>query len=179
MEIIMESYEDMVNCMIQLGIPRHKAESQAQAHFKKACNESQAPERPDLILEKQEQQEIIKRFRVCGFKVYVLSQPRASKQTPGLPDLWCMHYTQPVALWWESKKQVGGKYSPDQKVFAGLCLRAMRSAYGNGDRFSVEQFLVVKGLGKLEPWGIEPTSLGRVSPDTIERIEEKLREMEL
>lgn len=44
-----------------------------------------AAERNATILEKTEQLEIGKRLIVCRFRVYVLSQPRATKQSPGCP----------------------------------------------------------------------------------------------
>lgn len=113
-------------------------------------------ERQASIDEKSEQLEIVKRFRVCGFVVYNLSQSRASKQTPGLADLYAVHRDRPLALWWESKRQVGGKYSDAQREFKAHNDRCGVLCLG-GDRYDVERFLVERKLayigagGELEP----------------------------
>lgn len=113
-------------------------------------------ERDERVLEKTEQGEIVKRLRVCGFIVYNLSQARASKQTPGLADLYCVHRELALALWWESKRQVGGEYSDAQREFKAHNDRCGVLCLG-GDRYDVERFLVERKLayigagGELEP----------------------------
>jgi hypothetical protein len=111
--------------------------------------------RDAAILEKEEQREVWQRFVVCGFKGYWLSQARETKQTPGLADLWFMHPDRELALWWETKRQKGGKHSDAQKEFARLC-HVCRITYGTGDRYDAERWLVEHGLavvigGVLEP----------------------------
>jgi hypothetical protein len=113
-------------------------------------------ERQASIDEKTEQLEVVKRFRVCGFFVYNLSQARASKQTPGLADLYCVHRELPLALWWESKRQVGGKYSDAQREFKAHNDRCGVLCLG-GDRYDVERFLVERRLARIDAAGvIEP-----------------------
>lgn len=53
--------------------------------------------------EKQVQLRIKDALDGMGFHVSDLSQPRASMQTPGLPDLYVMHPNWGVALWVEVK----------------------------------------------------------------------------
>jgi hypothetical protein len=113
-------------------------------------------ERQASVDEKTEQLEITKRLRVCGFVVYNLSQARASKQTPGLADLYCVHRDAPIALWWESKRQVGGKYSDAQREFKAHNDRCGVLCLG-GDRYDVERFLVERNLARIGSNGvIEP-----------------------
>ena len=71
-------------------------------------------------LEKSEQAEVVKLYRAFGCHVYNLSQARATKQTPGLPDLYV--FRAPHAWWHETKRPVSGKPSPAQKVFSDECL---------------------------------------------------------
>jgi hypothetical protein len=77
-----------------------------------------------------------------GFEVVKFSQPRATKQTPGIADR--RYYRRPragggaVALWWEAKSE-GGKQRPDQRVFQEL-VEACGEVY------------VVGGLGILKAW---------------------------
>jgi len=110
------------------------------------------------ILEKTEQLEVRKRFVVCGFKVRNLSQPRATKQAPGLPDLWLVHRALPIAVWFETKRQVGGRYSDAQLEFRDDCDRCGVTWRG-GDRYAAERYLVAIGLatwdanGTFEPMG--------------------------
>jgi len=102
-------------------------------------------ERDARVLENKEQLEVRKRFHVCGFESWNLSQARRSKQTPGLADLWLMHVERGVALWWETKRQVGGKHSPAQLRFAAG-VRACKVGYGTGDRHDAEDWLIAHGF---------------------------------
>lgn len=116
------------------------------------------------IAEKAEQVEIRRLAIAYGFAVYNLSQPRATKQTPGLPDLWLMHKRLPIACWWESKRQVGGALSAAQEEFRDDCLRT-RTGYGTGDRYAfvdklIELEVATRGAGQ---YGIEPVRLSTVT----------------
>lgn len=124
-------------------------------------------ERDARVLEKAEQTEIVKLFRAHGFKVYSLSQARAAKQTPGLPDLWVTKSweitqnsggriygdgaksTRHVAFWWESKRQVGGVLSTAQQEFRDECLAA-GVAHCVGDRYAARDYLTSLGI-RVEP----------------------------
>lgn len=111
--------------------------------------------RDAAVREKDEQREVWKRFVACGFAGYWLSQARETKQTPGLADLWFMHRDRALALWWETKRQRGGRHSDAQREFAELCARTA-TRYGTGDRYDAERWLVEHGLavvigGVLEP----------------------------
>lgn len=154
-------FDTAVAELVRLGFPRDKA-TQAIRQQKPwlegpAAAIQAALERDASINEKREQVEIRKLFIAYGFKVYNLSQARASKQTPGLPDLWVVHTREDIAFWWESKRQVGGELSPAQRDFHAECLRANVGCY-HGDRYGAAQHLVMLGLAVEGdgPCGIEP-----------------------
>lgn len=146
------TFDVIVAGLEAVGVPRHRAEERARVECGLA---TPGAERDATIDEKREQVEVRKRFVVCGFQVYNLSQPRATKQTPGLPDLFLVHRSLPIALWWESKRQVGGKLSPAQLEFAEACTRCA-VGYGTGDRFDAERHLVSIGRATLICGVFEP-----------------------
>jgi hypothetical protein len=128
------------------------------AHLVAAADADLEERRGDpSILEKREQTEIYKLFRAYGFHVRNLSQARASKQAPGLGDAWVVHRERPIAFWWESKRQVGGKLSPAQVEMRDDCARC-RVAYHHGDRHDAARLLVQLGLARPGdgPCGIVP-----------------------
>lgn len=104
------------------------------------------------VLEKAEQLEVSKRLRAFGFTVRSLSQARASKQAPGLGDLWISHRGVRWAGWWETKRQVGGRLSPAQLDFQEDCA-ACGVHYRVGDRFAADALLVELGLAQRAPDG--------------------------
>jgi hypothetical protein len=72
------------------------------------------------VPEKDVQAAVVKLYKAMGCEVYVLSQPRASMQTPGLPDLWVFAPRAGRAFWHESKA-ADGKPSAAQVVFENRC----------------------------------------------------------
>jgi hypothetical protein len=133
--------------MVAQGIPRDKAAAALRANGI-GTPAAIAPTRDAGVLEKAEQAEVVKRFRVCGFKVYSLSQARASKQTPGLPDLWLMNPARALGLWWETKRQKGGRFSDAQLEFAAAC-EYCRVNYAAGDRYDAERWLIENNLADI------------------------------
>jgi hypothetical protein len=77
-------------------------------------------ERDSERLEKAEQLEVTKVFRAFGGRVYSLSQARASKQTPGLGDLFVV-FPGIASFWFETKRQKGARVSEVQQEFHDLC----------------------------------------------------------
>ncbi len=146
------AFETAVVQLVALGFARDRAEAQVRAQYPllaPAPATAESDEAAVRVLEKREQHEIVKRLRVCGFVVYWLSQARASKQTPGLPDLWFVHRSEPIAGWFEAKRQVGGRLSPAQQEFRAHCDRTgIRHLVG--DRYFAERWLVDVGLATLE-----------------------------
>jgi hypothetical protein len=155
---------------------RQRLREQGARSFDESCPVSSSSDRGKNVTrenrdasidEKTEQREVRKRFIVCGFRVYNLSQSRASKQSPGLPDLWIVRPAQLVqrrdgqfhvpgiALWWETKRQVGGRYSGAQREFAELCQQASVTWVG-GDRYDAERWLVEQKLATIENGVLEP-----------------------
>jgi hypothetical protein len=73
------------------------------------------------------QKGIVDLFRQIGCAVYVLSQgyrkePGGTRQTAGLPDLYCLHPDIPGGALWIECKAERGKPSPAQLAFADECV---------------------------------------------------------
>lgn len=66
--------------------------------------------------EKRVQLEIKRALETLGFHVSDLSQPRASMQTPGLPDLYAIQPDWPMTVWIEVKRP-GGQPTEHQKAW--------------------------------------------------------------
>lgn len=79
-----------------------------------------APE-SDLTLERDVKRRITKLYRTLGCKVYSLSQPKRSGQTPGLPDMLIKHGPRGIS-WTHESKTKNGRLSGDQREFGDLCL---------------------------------------------------------
>jgi hypothetical protein len=75
---------------------------------------------PLRLHEKHVYEQGISLLRQMGWAVYRLSQPRASRQTLGLADVYAMHDRR-GPLWWEAKRE-GGKQSARQKAFQNQCI---------------------------------------------------------
>jgi hypothetical protein len=137
-------FNAMVQSLRAQGVPLALAESTARRECGLPAPDL-CTQRDANVLEKAEQAEVTKTFRAFGFDVYSLSQPRATKQSPGLPDLWCVHRERPIAFWWETKRQVGGRLSPAQMLFQESCQRC-DVGYGTGDRHAAADHLIALGL---------------------------------
>ena len=74
----------------------------------------------DARLEKVIQTDVVKLYRAHGCVVFSLSQPRATKQTPGIADLY-VFCPSAAAAWWHEVKTPTGKQSPAQVVFQQFC----------------------------------------------------------
>jgi hypothetical protein len=114
----------------------------------------------DARLEKEIQAEVIKLYKAFGCAVYNLSQARASKQTPGLPDLVCFYedqdkYNNRSFSWWHETKTPSGKQSDAQVEFQIRC-RRVSVPYVLGGIRAAEEHLINFRLaerinGVLEP----------------------------
>lgn len=131
----------MVTELRAKGVPQERAEHAAREALGLTPAVVQAAEQKDARVREKEEQAVCRAvFLAYGFKVYNLSQARASKQSPGLGDLWVVHRTKPIAFWYESKRQVGGELSPAQVDFRDECWRCGVN-YGSGDRFAATAFV--------------------------------------
>jgi hypothetical protein len=120
----------------------------------------------DAALEADVQREVIRLFRAMGGDVYELSQKRAAKQTPGLPDLWCFMPRRRLGFWWETKRPRGGRLSPAQVHFAEQCA-ATGTPYGTGALRDAEDFLILRRIAYRTPTGVmEP--MPPLTPDPSE-----------
>ena len=79
--------------------------------------------------EKEVQQATKKLLGTLGFFVSDFSQPRRTMQTPGVPDLHCMHRTMPWTFWVECKAEGGGRLSQDQTLWHDTARLAGETVY--------------------------------------------------
>jgi hypothetical protein len=70
----------------------------------------------DDRLEKEIQRDVVRLYLAFHCLVYNLSQARASKQSPGLADLYVLHLPS-KNVWWHETKTPSGKQRPAQKEF--------------------------------------------------------------
>lgn len=112
------------------------------------------------IDEDEEQAKVMEIFRAYGAVVRSTSQKRRSKVALGIADLIVMFPARGFSLWWETKRQVGGKQRPDQVEFEKDC-RASGWTYRLGDRYDVARYLLNLGLAEEGdgPLGILPVRM--------------------
>lgn len=122
---------------------RQNGISQAPTQEQLAAEEKRTNE-----LEKAEQHAIKRILLACGFVVYNLSQPRATKQTAGLPDLYAVHKSQPICFWFEVKRSNGGRMSEEQQEFQNHMRRCHVRCYA-GDRYELRRVLRDLGIKEL------------------------------
>jgi hypothetical protein len=136
------------------------------AHYWRYTGPQSAPS--SGLLEGKEQWRIISLLRLAGArddkepvtgKVYNLSQPRASKQTPGIPDVYAV-FAAPSLAWrgalWIETKVEGGEISDEQLLFAEHA-RALGIEHVFGDVRAVVDWLVMHNLARYdidEPHGV-------------------------
>jgi hypothetical protein len=161
MSELLVSRDAFVASLRRLGVPAETAEREAARRYGPAVDALHL-ERDENALEKAEQREVLKVYRAFGCRVYSLSQPRASKQTPGLPDLRV--FAPAIGRCWdhETKRQQGGRLSPAQDDYRALAAQCGLDVVV-GDRFAAGAQLVRLGLAvqdgdRLEPVRREPAS---------------------
>lgn len=156
----MLDFESMVTALqSQYGIDRTRAEAIARENLKLPAAPGPEDVRRENALEKTEQYEIMKLFRAFAFQVYNLSQARASKIAPGVPDLWCVHRDQPIAFFFECKRSAGGKFSEAQIRFREQAVRC-GIGYASGDRRAARHHLITLGLARVVGNDLEPIRSG-------------------
>lgn len=147
-------FDAKVGQLIELGFRRHVAEKRIREEFGDPRT-AVVLEKNELALEREEQIEVRKTFIAFAFTVHNLSQYRPSKIMLGFPDLFVVHNREPIALFFETKRQKGGQRSPAQLRFAEDCARTGIACY-HGDRFAAAQVIVDVGLGILIDNRLEP-----------------------
>lgn len=85
-----------------------------------------------------------KRMRAVGFRVVNYSQPRASKQSPGIPDHEYFHPERGLFVKWEAKT-ARGEQSPAQQEYQSWC-DACRVPYLVGPPYVVEAWCASHGI---------------------------------
>lgn len=160
------SRDAFVRSLLAAGVAREKAEAEAERRYPKPTVALEV----DLdALEKAEQHEVTKVYRAFGCFVRNLSQPRATKQSPGFPDLWVVHHGIGRAWWHETKRQgwTERDVRPAQKVFREDC-EVCGVDHVVGDRFAAGDQLVRLGLVTLTAIGtLEPVHCAAPQPQVI------------
>ena len=115
------SAEAIEQGLVAAGVPREKARAQAL----RECGLSLVPSAQQLeAVDDREEKELVretdKRMRAAGFVVVNFSQPRASKQTPGIPDREYFHPGRGLFVKWEAKTP-RGEQSPAQAQYQAWC----------------------------------------------------------
>lgn len=151
----LSEFESLVrSIMSATDVDRAKAIQVAKMNRPELAAQAQAMEskieRDARILERAEQEAIAEMARGYGFKVRSLSQYRPSKVAVGIGDLILVHRARGIGLWWETKRQVGGVQSDDQKEFEADC-RLVGWTYRLGDRFDFARYLLNLGLAEPGP----------------------------
>jgi hypothetical protein len=88
---------------------------------------------------------------VLGFECWHLSQARATRQTPGWPDMLFMHEDSGLCVWWEAKAP-GGKQSDAQREFQRYA-QPCSMEYVVGPASALEEWAISKGLLERLPNG--------------------------
>lgn len=101
-------------------------------------------------LERHVYEACVSLLRLSGCDVYRLSQTRASKQSPGIPDIWAFAPGGQYA--WIEVKRPGGRLRPEQRKFREQC-EARKIEHVVGGIPEVERLLVRWGLARVEPSG--------------------------
>jgi hypothetical protein len=104
-------------------------------------------------LEKQCQKEVSDLFTGFGGTVVTFSQPRATMQTEGIPDLKIFFRGRGVGLWWETKREIGGRLSSTQGDFAGWA-RECGELWGSGSAIEARAWLVAMRWAEWGPTGV-------------------------
>lgn len=152
------NFEERVQQLVDMGFDRSVAEREVtRQHPELARLFPVEPTKDDRVLENEEQREIVRIAGAYKFRVWNLSQYRPSKVARGFADLFLTHKWLPIALFWETKRQVGGARSTPQVEFGEDCTRC-GVGYGFGDRYALVEKLIeleiaVRGDGQ---YGIEP-----------------------
>lgn len=150
------TYEEFVEGLVRSGASRSWAEEQGRRKFDRPSPDSiEAKELEANALEKAHVAEGDKIVRALGGKVVSFSQPRASKQTPGIPDRRYYFERWAVVFWWEAKAEWGAQ-SPAQKDFQAMC-EACGESYLCGELQTLTNYLVCLHLCTINPDGsLEP-----------------------
>ena len=120
---------------------REKRRAKAAAGITLAVLADPDPDR----LEKAEQWEVVKLYEAVGCKVISFSQPRATMQTEGIPDLRVYCERKGLSWWQECKRPIGGRQSDAQldfQIMAERCgeiyiLGGFREAYAHLQQIGV------------------------------------------
>ena len=99
-----------------------------------------------MTREREIRAEGVKLLRALGCRVEVFSENRATRNTPGVPDVYAFLPNGRGTVWWESKRP-GGITGPDQRGFEAWCYMCGQP-YVRGGVPELRHFLA--GLGILD-----------------------------
>jgi len=101
------------------------------------------------VPEKQVQAAVVRLYRTFGCVVHSLSQPRATMQTEGLPDLYVQCPKRRAAFFHEVKAE-GGKLRPEQSAFMARELECGREYVVGGVIGAKGQLIRLGLLARIE-----------------------------
>jgi hypothetical protein len=108
----------------------------------------------DSRLEKEIQRDVVDLYLHFSCLVYNLSQARASKQSPGLADLYVIHLPSKHA-WWHETKTPTGKQRPAQREFQ-VIHKYTPVGYVVGGVLAAEEQLIKLGIAERIDGALEP-----------------------
>ncbi|HET7552179.1 MAG TPA: hypothetical protein VFK04_12885 [Gemmatimonadaceae bacterium] len=150
------SREAFVVQLMSMGVPKERAETEATRRYGPVRSAVEL-ERDERALEKAEQLEVQKVYRAFGCTVYWLSQARAARQTPGMPDLRI--FAPRAGAHWdhETKRQGRGDkdLEPAQRDYREHAEQCGLDVVV-GDRFAAGDQLVRLGLAVWDGDRLEP-----------------------
>lgn len=139
------SAEALAEGLIRAGVPREKALARARAELGiPDVRTTEQLEADDARDEKRIVAAADKQLRALGFVAVNFSQPRESKQTPGIPDREYFHPGRGIFLKWEAKTATG-RQSPAQCQYQEWC-RACGVPYVLGTDQDLFEWLISQGI---------------------------------
>lgn len=141
--------EAITEGLVRAGVPRDRALAAARRELGVTdVRSAEALEEADAREEKAVVAACDKQLRALGFVVVNFSQPRATKQTAGIPDREFFHPGRGVFAKWEAKT-ANGRQSPAQRQYQEWC-DAAGITYLLGTDQVVYDWLVAQGIAVRE-----------------------------
>ena len=132
------------------GLPLHETPEEIAARNAVRIAEN------DKRLEKEIQRDVRNKYIAFGAIVYWLSQPRETKQTSGLGDLYIIHRRCRVAFWHETKTETG-EQSSAQRDFEEWNAEAGVKVVVGGVLAAEEQLIRIGAAYRDSSGSLEPS----------------------
>lgn len=155
MTATLNEFDAMVANLVAMKVPREKAEAaarkelgiQPKSELEKIRDEAELAELEDEHVEAGD-----RLMGALGFTVVRLSQKRASKVTPGLPDRRYYHGKRRLFVWWEAKAE-WGRQSKAQREFQ-ILVESADDPYVLGGIDALKAWLVENNVATFDERGL-------------------------